>query len=83
MNVLITPNDISLFTNIGQINSINTKQKSIIIENGYYRLFEILVNLNQIENTQFELSSFTDSFECIFSRTVYTIDFQKHIIHMM
>ena len=83
MNVLITPNDISLFTNIGQINSINTKQKSIIIENGYYRLFEILVNLNQMENTQFELSSFTDSFECIFIRTVYTIDFQKHIIHMM
>ena len=83
MNVLITPNDISLFTNIGQINSINTKQKSIIIENGYYRLFEILVNLNQMENTQFELSSFTDSFACIFSRTVYNIDFQKHIIHMM
>ena len=83
MNVLITPNDISLFTNIGQINSINTKQKSIIIENGYYRLFEILVNLNQMGNTQFELSSFTDSFECIFIRTVYNIDFQKHIIHMM
>ena len=44
------------------INTINTKQESITLDNRYYRLVDIILILNQIENTQFELLlSFIDS----------------------
>lgn len=56
LNDFIIPNKNSLFTNINHINNINSKQKSISIENEYYRLFKTIVILNQMENKQFELS---------------------------
>lgn len=56
LNDFIIPNKNSLFTNNNHINNINSKQKSISIENEYYRLFKTIVILNQMENKQFELS---------------------------
>ena len=59
MNVLITSNK-SLFTKVDHINTINTKEESIIIENCYDRLLFNCYS-QSFENTQFELSSFIDS----------------------
>ena len=61
LNVSITSNE-SLFTNMDHIYTINTKQESITLDNRYYRLVDIILIFNQIENTQFELLlSFIDS----------------------
>ena len=49
MNSLITLNQL-LFKNVDHIHIINSKQESIIIENRYYRLIEIIIIIiNQME----------------------------------
>ena len=56
LNVLIIVYHL-LFRYIHSTNTFYTLQESIIIENGYYRLTEIIVIINQMEFTQFDLSS--------------------------
>ena len=74
MNDWITSNE-SLVIKVDHINTINTKEDSIIIENGYSRLTEIIAILNHLKTHNLNYHHLLIQYNVFFIRVSYDIEF--------